>query len=115
MNIVIKCLERIENYNEEYTKIATRLKECYYEIQEASRDISSLNSGMEFDEEEQSKVEERLDLISSLKRKYGNDIKEILDYKERVNSEIYEINNLEGYLISLKTKFKNLEEQMLEL
>ena len=58
MSIVIKSLEKIEQYNEEYEKIASRLKECYYEIQEASRDISCLNSDMEFNEEEQAKVEE---------------------------------------------------------
>ena len=94
MSIVIKSLEKIEQYNEEYEKIASRLKECYYEIQEASRDISCLNSDMEFNEEEQAKVEERLDLINSLKRKYGNNIKEILDYKNKINQEIFEIKNL---------------------
>ncbi len=112
MSIVIKSLEKIEQYNEEYEKIASRLKECYYEIQEASRDISCLNSDMEFNEEEQAKVEERLDLINSLKRKYGNNIKEILDYKNKINQEIFEIKNLEGYITSLKNKFKELENEM---
>ncbi len=112
MNIVIKSLEKIEQYNEEYEKIASRLKECYYEIQEASRDISCLNSDMEFNEEEQAKVEERLDLINSLKRKYGNNIKEILDYKNEINQEIFEIKNLEGYITSLKNKFKDVEKEM---
>ncbi len=112
MNIVIKSLEKIEQYNEEYEKITSRLKECYYEIQEASRDISCLNSDMEFNEEEQAKVEERLDLINSLKRKYGNNIKEILEYKNEINQEIFEIKNLEGYITSLKNKFKEIENEM---
>jgi len=72
INIAIKDLEKIEKYNEEYSKILNRLKDSYYEVQEAARDISYLNSDMYFDENEQNEIEERLNLIKSLKRKYGN-------------------------------------------
>ena len=70
---------------------------------------------MYFDEEKQAEVEERLDLINSLKRKYGNNIEEILVYKEEINSEIFEIENLESYIISLKTKLKQSESKMAKL
>ena len=64
MNVAIKALEKIESYNEEYGTIVSRLKEAYYEVQEAARDLAYLNEDLYFDEEEQSKVEERLDLIN---------------------------------------------------
>ena len=44
---------------------------------------------MDFDEEEQNNVEERLNLIKSLKRKYGNDVKEILLEKASVTLTPY--------------------------
>ena len=115
MNVAIKALEKIESYNEEYGTIVSRLKEAYYEVQEAARDLAYLNEDLYFDEEEQSKVEERLDLINSLKRKYGNDIKEILEYKEEVNKEIFEIENLEGYIKSLKIKLEKQEKLLSNL
>lgn len=115
MNIAIKALEKIESYNEEYSEIANRLKGAYYEIQEAARDLAYLGEDLYFDEDEQTKVEERLDLINSLKRKYGNDISEILEYKEKVNEEIYEIENLEGYIKSLKNKLSKQEELLADL
>ena len=115
INIAIKSLEKISQYNDEYAKIATRLRESFYEIQEASRDISELNADMYFDANEQNEIEERLELIKSLKRKYGNNINEILDYKEKVNKEIYDIENLEGYIIELKSKLSILEKDMLLL
>ena len=43
-----------------------------------SRDITNYKDEVDFDEDEQKQIEERLDLIFSLKRKYGNSIKEIL-------------------------------------
>lgn len=112
INTAIKDLEKIEKYNEEYSKILNSLKNSYYEIQEAARDISYMNSDMYFDENEQNEIEERLNLIKSLKRKYGNDIKEILDYKEKVNKEIFDIQNLEDYINNLKKKMKTLEKEM---
>ena len=115
MNIAIKALEKIESYNEEYSEIANRLKGAYYEVQEAARDLAYLGEDLYFDEDEQTKVEERLDLINSLKRKYGNDISEILEYKEKVNEEIYEIENLEGYIKSLKNKLSKQEELLADL
>ncbi len=48
----------------------SNLKNIYYEVQELSRDISSFNTDMYFDEnKKESKLEERLDTIFSLKRK----------------------------------------------
>lgn len=115
INIAIKDLEKIEQYNEQYSNILTHLKDSYYEIQEAVRDISYLNSDMYFDENEQNEIEERLDLIKSLKRKYGNTIKEILEYKETVSKEIYDIENLEGYINTLKKKASCFENDMLNI
>ena len=114
INISIKSLEKIDGYNFKYSQILERLKNCYYEIQEAARDISDLSSEVDFEENEQIEVEKRLDIINDLKRKYGNDIKEILDYKESIKKEIYEIENLEDYILGLKKKKKELEENMLD-
>lgn len=115
INKAIKSLEKIEDYDEQYQIIASRLKDAYYEVEEATLDISSLNEKMYFDDKEQEEIEERLDLINSLKRKYGNNIKEILEYKEKINEEIYEIENLESYIISLKSKLKEKEAKMCKL
>lgn len=115
INVAIKSLEKIEQYNEEYQTITSRLKDAYYEIQEAASDIASFNEDTYFDAEKQEEIEERLNLISSLKRKYGNNIEEILEYKEEINNEIFEIENLEDYIISLKKEIKSSEERLLEL
>lgn len=50
-----------------------------------------------------------------MKRKYGNNIEEILKYKEEVEKEIYEIENLEEYTNKLKADLKSLECQMKDI
>ena len=112
LNIAIRALEKIENIDNTYEKISSNLKNIYYELQEISRDISNYKEDIYFDEEERNEIEERLDLIYSLKRKYGNDIKEIIEYKNEIQKEVEHIENLDEYNNKLKKELKNIKEQM---
>ena len=115
LSTAIKALEKIENIDEKYEKGASNLKSLYYELQEVSRDLSSYNEEIYFDEEERNEVEERLDLICSLKRKYGNSIKEILAYKEEIEEEVKHIENLDEYINKLKNEQSQIQKEMDEL
>lgn len=112
ISMAIRALEKIENIDEKYEKVSGSLKTIYYELQELSRDISSYTKDIYFDEEERNYIEERLNLIYSLKRKYGNSIKEILKYSEETKKEIEHIENLEEYNNKLKNRQKEIEYQM---
>ena len=112
INEAIRAIEKISDIDKVYEEKLTELKSIYYEVQELSRDISSLNSEMYFDENERNETEERLDLINSLKRKYGNSIIEILEYQNNIEQEIERINNLDEYNAKLKEKIKALEKEM---
>ena len=112
ISTVIRALEKIENIDKKYEVVSSNLKNIYYELQELSRDISKYKEEIFFDEEERDYVEERLDLIHNLKRKYGNTIKEILEYKEEIKAEVEHIENLELYNNNLKQEKKKLENNM---
>ena len=112
INEAIRAIEKISDLDKKYDDTLSNLKSIYYEVQELSRDISSLNSDMYFDENERNEIEERLDLIYSLKRKYGNSIEEILEYKEKTEKEIDRINNLDEYNNKLKYELNQVETQM---
>ena len=111
----IKSMEKIQDFDENYAKTLNDLKNIYYELQETGRDINNYNETMEFDEEEIEEIEQRLDLIFSLKRKYGNTIEEILKYEEELSVEINRIENLEEYITTLKKQKQELENSMKEI
>ncbi len=115
INIAIRALEKIENIDKKYEDISSNLKNIYYELQEISRDISEHKEDVYFDEQERNEVEERLDLIYNLKRKYGNDVQEILNYKDEIETEINHIENLDEYNNKLKKELKQLKEEMTKL
>lgn len=115
INTAIRALEKIENIDKKYEDVSSNLKNIYYELQEISRDISEHKEDVYFDEQERNEVEERLDLIYNLKRKYGNDVQEILNYKDEIEAEINHIENLDEYNNKLKKELKQLKEEMTKL
>ena len=115
LSMVIRAIEKIESIDKKYEKASTELKNTYYELQELARDISNYTEDIYFDEEERNYVEERLDLIYSLKRKYGNDISEILKYKDNIKEEINHIENLDTYNQKLKSELNGIKEKLDEL
>lgn len=115
INIAIRALEKIENIDKKYTERLSNLKNIYYDIQEVERDINIEKRDMFFDEDERREIEERLDLIFSLKRKYGNTITEILKYEEKIERDIYEIENVDEINNKLKKDLKNIEDEMLKI
>ena len=114
ISMAIRALEKIEDIDKKYQETSTNLKNLYYELQEVARDINGYKDDTYFDENERNEIEERLDLIRLLKRKYGNTIKEILEYREKIEQELDKIENAEEYNNKLKTQIKEIETEMTE-
>ncbi len=112
VSLAIKSFEKIEYIDKKYEKITNDLKNIYYDLQEISRDISNYNQEIDFDENEREYIEERLSIIYTLKRKYGNTIGEILKYNIELEKDINHIENLEEYINELKKEKKELENKM---
>ena len=111
----IRALEKIENIDRKYEETTASLKDIYYGIQEISSNLSEYLSDIEFDEQEREEVETRLDIIDNLKRKYGNNIEEILKYADEIADEIKKIENVDEYNNKLKNEQKQIEKEMTKI
>ena len=112
INNAIRALEKIESFDENYSRNLNALKSSYYDIQEIARDISGMREETYFDEEERQEVENRLDTIFSLKRKYGNTIEEIIKYGEELEKEIIQIENIDEINNKLKEELNDIKSKM---
>ena len=111
----IRALEKIENIDRKYEETTASLKDIYYGIQEISSNLSGYLSDIEFEEQEREEVETRLDIIDNLKRKYGNNIEEILKYADEIADEIKKIENVDEYNNKLKNEQKQIEKEMTKI
>lgn len=106
----IKMLKKISEFDEKYQRAYNSLEGIYYDLQEIARDLTNYNADIFFNEEEKKDIENRIDLINFLKRKYGSNIQEIIKYKENLENEIYRVENLKEYnkkLIKIELELKN--------
>ena len=115
ISIAIRNLEKIEDINIKYQKTLNSLKSNYYDLQEISIDLSHYNSDTYFDEEERNSVENRLDEINNLKRKYGNSIEEILDYKNDISKEIEKIESSDERNNQIQKEIDIIKTEMAEI
>ena len=112
ISIAIRNLEKIENINIKYQKTLNSLKSNYYDLQEIAIDLNHYNSDISFEESERDEIERRIDEINDLKRKYGNNIEEILNYKEEIEKEIQEIENLDEKNKQLKKELEKITNDL---
>jgi len=83
-------------------------------LQDAAYFLRDYKEGIDFNPERLERVQERLELIKGLKRKYGDNIQEILDHKERVSRELDEIQHTGERLDILRANLENLKIKLTE-
>lgn len=108
-------LSNISHINEKYETILQTINDSYYALKDASSEILEYAEEVDFDESEQREVEERMDLIFSLKRKYGNDVKKILEYLEQITEELNFLENSEEIIEKMKKELEKKEYALREL
>ncbi|MBZ4030304.1 DNA repair protein RecN [Ligilactobacillus salivarius] len=88
-------LSDVSDLSENLQEINTKISDAFYSLEDAARDISDELDSMEWNGERLNEIEERLELIHQLKRKYGDTIENILHYHSRIEKELREMENAE--------------------
>lgn len=91
-----------------------QLQSAYYQLEDASFGLRSYREHIEFNPERLDEVDERLNLISTLRRKYGDDIGGILDYYNRIRQETDALENKDERLEQLQAQREKLGSKLLK-
>ena len=91
VSIASDALSKISGLNPQLAAIYDSISAAMYTIEDAAHELKEFGDGIEYDEQELNDIEERLDLISRLKRKYGGSIESILGHLEKADSELSDI------------------------
>ncbi len=108
--IVIGELEKISSYDINMSRVLEETKEALYKLESVKDYIRSYKDSLEFSPERLDEVNERIDLIRFLKKKYGNNIKEIIEYKEECIKTIENIEKNEEEIKILENELADLEK-----
>ncbi|CAK1233063.1 DNA repair ATPase RecN (RecN) [Fructobacillus tropaeoli] len=93
-------------YDSDFENLAQSLSEAYYAAQDAGRDLDEAVSDLTFDEGALVEIDDRLQVIHNLKRKYGDSVDEILAFQQKVDRELAD---LDGGSFDLESLTKEKE------
>ncbi|MFE8702536.1 DNA repair protein RecN [Cytobacillus sp. FJAT-54145] len=109
---VMSQLEDIAQIEPSYKEMAETVSNSFYILEDLSRSIRNELDVLEFDPERLSEIEDRLNEINQLKRKYGKSIEEILEYAARIDEEIETLQNKETHIEQLQKELNSLKKDL---
>ena len=88
LNEAVSALHGLAEVDPQLQPVVEGLQSAIYQVEDASRELRSYRDGIEFNPERLETVEERLDLLRTLKRKYGETIEEIVTYGQETGRKL---------------------------
>ena len=110
LNEVSADLGEIASLDRRIEKIRENLKEAGYQFEDIVNEIIKYKDEIDLDSRRLKEVEERLNLINSLKSKYGSTIEEILEYRQKIYQELEVIDCSEDKLKKLNKEVNSLKD-----
>ena len=108
-------LESIEEYDTSYKELSSQLAETFYALEDITKRLEDVVDGLEFDGNRLMQVESRLDLIHSITRKYGGQVKDVLEYLAQITKEYSLLTGSDLSSEDLEKELKRLEKSLVTL
>lgn len=89
-------LQEISGLAKDYEEIAGNVQSAYYLLQDAASDLNRQLDLLEMDEGRLEEINQRLEIIHQLKRKYGQTVADVLAHYEKISGELAELDFSEG-------------------
>lgn len=100
----------IADIDGEYESVSARLENLYLEASDLCETVTDLCDNFNYDERDARAVEERLDLIKGLFKKYGNDEESVLKFLENAKNEYDCLNDATAELEKINKRIATLDD-----
>lgn len=107
-------LGEIESYASDYKNISETLSNLFFQVQELGSEVYHQLDLMEYDPNRLYEIEERLNLIYQLKRKYGESVEDILYYYQQAKKELTNLSGQGETIEDLAQELKTVRKTLIE-
>lgn len=118
INLINSCISKISEvakYDTEYSSILENFKSINYELQDINSEINHNLELLDINLETIFNLEQRVNLVNSLRKKYGLTISDILSYKEKIEKELATLLNYDKEVANLEESILTLREELEDL
>jgi len=106
VEIARASLDSMAEVLEEASKYSDRLYDIQYELEAIAKEALSAVPGGDDPEKRIVQIEDRLDTIRKLKRKYGSTVSEVLEFFEKANAELQSIKGSDKLVAQLAKQYE---------
>ena len=110
-----RSFKDLEKFDPSTTRYTEKFENALVEIQELQTQIDFYAASVEMDPSEIDLIEERVDLIETLKRKYGNNLNEVLSFREDAQEKLNKTENRHEELERLEVEIDDARSAMLKI
>ena len=104
-------LGRLSRYTDAYAPMQEKLTDLMYQLQDVAEELWDAKDSLSYSPQELDRIEERLDTIHRLRKKYGATCEDILTYLERAKAELDEIEFADDHLEKLQKRLEKAEKE----
>jgi len=108
-SVLASRLAHVDNSMQEY---ADNLNSALFSLQESYSAIREYRDAIEASPERLEQIEERFDLIRTMKKKYGDTVPDVLRYEEELTAKLNSIEHAEDDSRELDARIGRIEEQL---
>ncbi|MBQ8430603.1 MAG: DNA repair protein RecN [Clostridia bacterium] len=83
-----KNISNISDVAEKYNKIYERLTSLEIELNDINLEMAEINGNLAFDENKFNEIDQRIDFIKAMFRKYGGDFEKLVEYKNDISQKL---------------------------
>ncbi|MBN2418690.1 MAG: DNA repair protein RecN [Deltaproteobacteria bacterium] len=112
--LCLKDIKTCSSYDTRLSNLVESLESIKAELEDVSFQLGNLKDDIVMDPVRLDQVEERLNLIYRLKRKYGHGINDILDFREKLARQVNDTDQLEKDLEENREKLNLLSFRLLK-
>ncbi len=108
----LRALRSVSSYDARLAELEGQLSEIDNLLADYNRDVADYMSDCEFDGEDFTAVEERLNTLNHLKGKYGRTIEDVLSYLEEKQQMLERLADYEAYMGKLRRELEDAENRL---
>lgn len=109
----IQRLEKMSAIDHRLTQTTEALKDAAYRVEDAALAIRDYLEELHTDSSKLETMENRYHAIRELKRRYGPNLEDVLNFKKDLSKRIFELEHLQEDTQTLQNTFNTLEEQLI--
>ena len=105
------ALSRVSTISADMQTLHQKISDLMYSVQDAADELRAMRDDLSFSEGELEEIEERLDAIHKLKRKYGASVEDVLAYLADSEQRLDEIEFASDRIETLKKREAELQKE----